>query len=143
MGILPKSLRKYHMFSNDVTLVTHAPSAGTTGGSSKVYGITDLSKPNASIRSASSAPVDQPDRFRISTESVGSGDDSRLRTIVGVDRTVERAVDARQGTSRVYLVVDRPVKILVDNSIPLDQINQIVNFLATSGNPGKVLNGEI
>lgn len=110
------------------------------GTDNHVYDVVEIGSYRC-VRREAGAPLDQPATLTVSHQHTGSGINTKTRSLVRFDRTVEDG-DGNQATQSAYLVVETPTKISNDASIK-KTITELTSFLAISGYVDKLLNEEI
>lgn len=122
------------MFTSDLALTDATPTTFT-------YSQISLES-NKSIRNDASRGLAYPRSLVISHTVSGAGKKISDRTLVRLNDVREdtAAADGSAQTGSVYLVIDRPRRVVTTAQIT-SMIDQLKGFL-TSGNVTKLLNGE-
>lgn len=99
------------------------------------------SQPEASAYKNNGALVAHPQTFNIAHSYTGKNSTTVRRSKYRLDRVTSDG--ASTGTISVYLVVQAPVGIFVDNTELLEELNKMKDFLSNTGYLDKIANAEI
>lgn len=110
------------------------------GSVNHIYDITSIGD-GSSVRSDTTATLDQPALVTVKHQNLGKDLALRKRSLLRFDTTVEDA-EGNQGVITAYTVVDVPSKIATQAQV-LKVLAQQTNWLAVAGYKEKLLNGEI
>lgn len=100
-----------------------------TSGTSATYSV--LARPN-----------DETNKLTISHQEVGSGSLIRRRSLVRLDEPVLLTDGVTYGVSSIQVVIDNPVK-QADDTVVLEALAKIVNFLDVAANAQAIVDGQI
>lgn len=121
-------------FSSDITVADTTPASFTYSQISLVG--------SKSIRTDATRGVAYPRSMVISHQTVGTGAKILDRSLVRLSdvRVDTVAADGSSQTGSVYLVIEKPRRVITDAMIN-SMIDQLINF-CSAGNRAKLFNGE-
>lgn len=87
--------------------------------------------------------IGEPRNLEISHQSVGSGDDARLRSMIKLSNCIENsALEGDVVEHRIHVVFDTPLRVVAKADVE-DVLAQMVDFLSISGVVDQLMNQEV
>jgi hypothetical protein len=87
--------------------------------------------------------IGTPRGLEISHQTVGNGDDARLRSMVKLSNSIENgALEGDVVEHRAHIVLDTPLRIVTKTDV-IDMIKQLTNFLDEATFVDQIMNKEV